>query len=92
MQLPLVSRLLAASPLVAAVRPLVDVSYQKYEGVALENGVTQWLGVRYAAPPIGDLRFAAPKDPVGNGSTVVADTVSGCCRLFASFTHLPARG
>jgi hypothetical protein len=61
---------------VGAVKPLVDVSYSKYQGVSLENGVTQWLGVRYAAPPVGDLRFAAPCDPVKNKTTIIADTVS----------------
>jgi hypothetical protein len=61
---------------VGAVKPLVDVSYSKYQGVSLDNGVTQWLGVRYAAPPVGDLRFAAPCDPVKNKTTIMADTVS----------------
>lgn len=61
---------------VGAVKPLVDVTYSKYEGVSLENGITQWLGVRYAAPPVGNLRFAAPVDPVENKTTIVANTVS----------------
>ena len=61
---------------VGAVKPLVDVSYSKYQGVALENGITQWMGVRYAAPPVGDLRFAAPCDPIKNKTTIIADTVS----------------
>lgn len=66
---------------VGAVKPLVDVSYSKYQGVSLQNGITQWLGVRFAAPPVGNLRFAAPQDPVKNKTTIVADTVStvlGC--------------
>lgn len=61
---------------VGAVKPLVDVTYSKYEGVSLANGVTQWLGVRYAAPPVGNLRFAAPADPVENKTTIVANKVS----------------
>lgn len=60
---------------VGAVKPLVDVNYSKYQGIPLENGITQWMGVRYAAPPVGDLRFAAPRDPVKNKTTIVADTV-----------------
>lgn len=47
----------------SAVSPLVRLQYASYEGTALANGVTQWLGLRYAAPPLGDLRFAAPQDP-----------------------------
>jgi len=61
---------------VGAVKPLVDVSYSKYQGAPLGNGITQWMGVRYAAPPVGNLRFAAPSDPVKNKTTIIADTVS----------------
>ncbi|KAH7002219.1 Alpha/Beta hydrolase protein [Ilyonectria destructans] len=60
---------LAVLPLlrsVNAVKPLVDLGYSKYEGKELSNGVTQWLGVRYAAPPLGDLRFSLPQDPTRN--------------------------
>lgn len=67
---------------VLAVTPLVDVSYTKYEGTALQNGVTQWLGIRYAAPPLGNLRFAAPQDPPKNSTTQFADTVRLCCLLY----------
>ncbi|KAK8075012.1 cholinesterase [Apiospora hydei] len=28
-----------------------------------KDGTTRWLGMRYAAPPVGDLRFEAPQDP-----------------------------
>ncbi|KAH0287872.1 alpha/beta-hydrolase [Aureobasidium namibiae CBS 147.97] len=64
---------------VGAVKPLVDVSYSKYQGVPLGNGITQWMGVRYAAPPVGDLRFAAPSDPVKNKTTIIADTSGNIC-------------
>ena len=60
---------------VSAVDPLVDLGYSKYEGVALPNGVTQWLGLRYGAPPIGNLRFAAPKEPLHNSTLQSADQV-----------------
>ncbi|KAJ5558161.1 CAZyme family CE10 [Penicillium sp. DV-2018c] len=43
---------------------VVDLGYSSYEGRTLSNGVTQWLGMRYAAPPVGNLRFAAPQDPL----------------------------
>jgi hypothetical protein len=48
---------------VRAVSPLVHLGYSSYQGTSLPNGITQWLGLRYAAPPVGDLRFAAPRDP-----------------------------
>ncbi|OAA57799.1 Carboxylesterase, type B [Cordyceps fumosorosea ARSEF 2679] len=51
------------SPSVVAVPELVKLPYAQYQGVALENGVTQWLGMRYAAPPTGDRRFRPPEEP-----------------------------
>lgn len=58
------------------VDTLVDLGYTKVQGAAQQNGVTQWLGVRFAAPPVGDLRFAAPVDPPStNGTTVDATRV-----------------
>ena len=51
---------------VLCVDSLVDVGYSKYQGKALNNGVTQWVGIRFAAPPLGDLRFSPPQDPVQN--------------------------
>lgn len=61
-----------------AVKPLVDLGYSKYEGKELSNGVTQWLGVRYAAPPLGALRFSPPQDPIHNDTTQDASNVSHC--------------
>uniref|UniRef100_A0A8H7TVS9 Carboxylic ester hydrolase n=1 Tax=Bionectria ochroleuca TaxID=29856 RepID=A0A8H7TVS9_BIOOC len=46
-----------------AVPQIVDLSYRQYRGQELQNGLTQWLGIQYAAPPIGDLRFRPPQDP-----------------------------
>ncbi|KAJ5782218.1 CAZyme family CE10 [Penicillium paradoxum] len=48
----------------ASASTVVDLGYASYKGQTLSNGVTQWLGIRYAAPPVGDLRFAAPEDPL----------------------------
>jgi hypothetical protein len=47
-----------------AIQETVDVGYSVYKGQALPNGVSQWLGIRYAAPPLGELRFAPPQDPL----------------------------
>lgn len=49
--------------LTVAQSPVVNLDYASYRGRSLPNGVSQWLGMRFAAPPIGDLRFAAPEDP-----------------------------
>ncbi|KAI1459741.1 alpha/beta-hydrolase [Annulohypoxylon moriforme] len=52
--------------LVLAVDPTVNLICNKYTGYSTPNGITQWLGIRYAAPPLGDLRFAPPQDPPCN--------------------------
>lgn len=59
-----------------AVDTEVKLSYAAYEGTALANGVTQWLGIRYAAPPIGELRFAAPQDPLAEAGVQAANKVT----------------
>lgn len=64
---------LAVAASVAAVSPIVDVDYAKYLGTARAAGVTDWLGIRYAAPPIGELRFAAPQDPLPEEGIQMAD-------------------
>jgi len=66
---------------VQAVAPLVNLNYTSYQGSALPGGITQWLGMRYAAPPLGNLRFAAPADPIANNATQIANTVSILLRL-----------
>lgn len=43
--------------------PVVDLNYTSYEGIRLENGVDAFLGMRFAAPPLGDLRWRAPIEP-----------------------------
>lgn len=60
--------LLEGSPLAAkkgcSGNPTVNLGYSHYEGTALSAGVNQFLGIRYAAPPVGNLRFRAPQDPL----------------------------
>lgn len=70
----------AASPLVPdvrAVEPVVDVGYAKFQCAVTKKAldVTTWEGIQFAAPPVGDLHFAAPTDPVQTG--VVDATIHG---------------
>lgn len=43
--------------------PRIGLGYSKYRGVRLPGGVDQFLGMRYAQAPVGDLRFRAPLEP-----------------------------
>ena len=45
----------ALSPLVtAASAPIVDLGYAQYQGsVDIATNITNFLGIRYAAPPVG---------------------------------------
>ena len=61
---------------VHAADPVVDLQYSKYRGKELGNGVTQWLGMRYASPPLKDLRFKPPKDPLSTRTVQDAGDVS----------------
>lgn len=58
------------------VEPIIDLGYSKYRGKALGDGTSHWLGIRYAAAPVGQLRFAAPQDPEHNTTIQAADKVS----------------
>lgn len=69
----------------SAVHSVIDLGYSRYQGVSLQNGITQWLGIRYAAPPMASLRFAAPQDPPRNDTLQVADQV----RLKSVFQEIP---
>lgn len=60
----------------AGKAPQVNLGYAKYEGTALGTGVNQFLGMRYAAPPLENLRFRAPEDPVHENGVQPAQAVS----------------
>jgi len=46
-----------------AASPLVALDYATYQGYTTSNGVSNFLGMRYAAAPTGNNRFRAPQDP-----------------------------
>ncbi|KAH8831367.1 Alpha/Beta hydrolase protein [Flagelloscypha sp. PMI_526] len=57
----------------------VDLGYAKYVGTPLEAGVTQFLGMRYAAPPLADRRWRAPVDPLNEEQPIEATTHGPLC-------------
>ena len=75
---------LALAGVCAAVDPLVSLDYTSYRGTANLGGVSQWLGIRYAAPPVGDLRFAAPADPPSNATEQAATQHGPLCLAVGS--------
>lgn len=57
---------LAAAPALAQdvpeVSEIVETEYGQVQGLS-RDGIQQFLGMRYAAPPVGELRFQPPRDP-----------------------------
>ncbi|KAJ7314680.1 Alpha/Beta hydrolase protein [Mycena albidolilacea] len=48
----------------AMATPVIDLGYAQYQGtVNTTTNITTFLGIRYAAPPVGNLRFRAPQSP-----------------------------
>lgn len=58
------------------ISSVVDLGYSKYHGTILNAGVNQYLGMRYAAPPLGDRRWRAPQDPLYHNGVQDATQVS----------------
>lgn len=79
LSIPAVAVLPLFAQAVTAVSPVVHLNYTSYRGTSLPNGVTEWLGVRYAAPPIGDLRFREPQPPESEDGVIDADAYKPFC-------------
>ncbi|KAF7375452.1 Carboxylic ester hydrolase [Mycena sanguinolenta] len=72
--------LLAASLAGAQSSPIVDLGYAQYQGaVNPANNIAHFLGIRYAAAPLGDLRFRAPQPPVNMTGVQQATTEPNEC-------------
>jgi hypothetical protein len=61
--------------MVAAVSPQAKLDYATYVGTSLAAGVNQFLGMRFASPPLGNRRWRAPADPMAEPSPVQAFAV-----------------
>jgi len=55
--------------------PVIDLTYAKYEGSTNGVGVNEYLGIRYAAAPVGNNRFRAPQDPPVQSGVQLANKV-----------------
>ena len=72
--------LLCISPLPASTASLdVKLNSGIFRGISTTNGTEKWLGIPYALPPIGSLRFKAPV-PVNSSNTLHdASTFGNAC-------------
>ncbi|KAI3607697.1 cephalosporin esterase [Moniliophthora roreri] len=60
--------------------PIVDLGYAQYQGVFdVNTNTTSYFGVRYAAPPVGELRWQAPQAPANVTGVQQADTEPSPC-------------
>ncbi|KAI9861152.1 MAG: hypothetical protein M1824_002650 [Vezdaea acicularis] len=60
--------------------PIVDLGYGLYQATTnAKGGYYNFSNIRYAQPPVGDLRFAAPVPPLTNRSTVNDGQTGGSC-------------
>lgn len=61
------------------MNPTVNLGYATYEGTQVPGGVNRFLGMRYAAAPVGDLRWRAPAPPPTSTTTQPAQSFGPIC-------------
>ncbi|KAJ7651189.1 Alpha/Beta hydrolase protein [Roridomyces roridus] len=76
-----INLLLLAIPLaVVQAAPTVNLGFAQYQGaVDAATNITSFLGIRYAAPPLGDLRFRAPAPPLNTSGVQLATVQPNGC-------------
>lgn len=78
--------LLSVSSIASASNPQVNLGYATYEGTSLSNGVNQFLGMRYATPPLKENRFKRAVAPLKETGVVMAKEV--CTLKFLSLNQV----
>ena len=81
----------AAVPVAVSCAPGTDV--QTTNGPVcgiVPNGVNEWLGIPYAAPPVGDLRWQPPQPPTPWTTTLQATSFGNECAQY--FPPFPSGG
>ncbi|RYN63270.1 hypothetical protein AA0118_g4934 [Alternaria tenuissima] len=82
----------SAEPIQRAVKaPKIDLGYAVYEGTHDANtSINIFKGIRYAAPPLGKLRFAAPQAPTPNRTTTLALSDPPFCPQTGASSETPS--
>lgn len=71
---------LVTQPVVSAPPLQVRTRQGVYQGVVASGGVERWLGIPYARPPLGELRFQAPQPVTRRFPGVqIASTFGNAC-------------
>lgn len=81
---------LLCSAVASPVQPKVQTSTGGTiigHGASNKTSVTEFLGIRYAEAPIGELRFAAPKKYVAPSGSVFEASEWVCTFSFAPLVH-----
>ena len=71
--------LISVSTTTLAIEDLVQLTSGQVSGIQLNGNVTVFRGIPFAAPPVGDLRWKAPKPPIPWQGVRVADTFGPAC-------------
>src|SRR4051794_38916427 len=77
----LLSVFLWTNSLAVDLSPLtVDLDYALYTGVySPSTSLNIWKGIRYAAPPLGSLRWQNPQPPAVNRTAILASSQAPIC-------------
>ncbi|TDL14970.1 sterol esterase [Rickenella mellea] len=78
-----------AVPVENAAAPTVILPYGRFQGVS-SGGLTSFLGMPFARPPVGNLRFAPPRPPIQFSGVRQATSFGNACPQQA--TTLPSFG
>ena len=71
--------LLVTSSVLAEINEPIEISSGKISGITLDTGVQAFLGIPYAAAPVGDLRWKAPQPAIPWKGVKVADRHGAAC-------------
>ncbi|KAF8995824.1 carotenoid ester lipase precursor [Cyathus striatus] len=79
-----------AAPLASAAGPVVTLGYGSFQGT-VDGNIAKFLGMPFAAPPVGNLRFAPAQAPVAfTGTRQATDYGFACPEQEETLTILPS--